>query len=1464
MVFVERYVTDVLTSQFGHFVEGLDRNQLRLSALWRGEVSLQNVRLRRQALDSLMADKALPVEIAHGHVGTLQLRIPWHVVLQLVGQKKQAPVTRGSASPSKRKSIAPKKKGGVSIVLKDVHVLVVPKRKRPRTDDTKQTEINTEVTAEKTDAASDGEDDETITRDSPTKHREDDETKTQDSPTMHPEEIAWIAKEKEAQAALDKELLKAATNSSNATITSTTSQQQQTNGPNQGTDPLNTSSSSSWQYWFQERLARLLETLTVTVENFHVRYEDPGSALGFVWNNDEEPSISQKLRPSFCVGLTLKEFTIHSIQPVTDSSTQSNSEMEKNEGRTENPSGSGYDTRYKRAAATDLAVYWNSGTPIMSELKESLGGDSFYEEAFLAFQNRSNKGRGDGLSEAARQSLFGLFPSRKHEDINSYVLDPFSPSITFAVVHPNNSEQHLQATIPPSTIEGKLPPCRFTLSRTLLEDLSYMRKSLSLWEKSQQYAHLNAIVQKRPTVSVMMDPAAWWRYAGEAVLAIGREEFPQGSNHQKLQGETTFPVLRTSSTHHGNESSKPQFCSLEPHRRRGWRAMACAILARKQYRSLYEEFLTNNQNESIHEKIVQMERQELSIEEIVAFRLHVAREISATLFPSPVKSRVDFGEDSSVMSSVTEGSASAEDPVVLEVESSKDVISADHRYLMFVELKQTLVATETGKFSLDDGEEASINSSVPSTNVAASVASTIEKPFGLENPRNRVSWKSYVSCSEVSLQINDKRIKKRHRDLPSPVVRLEFAFLQEQQFFLDGSWEASLSVGSFHVEDLAAKADTSPFQLLVGPKESFASRTQDSFCIDGLNHQLSGSLKIRRSQGAFRNVERGSTTWTDINVLPLEICYSTAPVEALSRIFDVANLDFASDYQRLSAKLYDWRERQRRRLFAALSHKQKSIFVNVNVGAPTILLPDNDSLLIIDLGRLKFSNEENRRSSEAIDYDDHWRFEIASIQVQCDTIRNYKSYNQRLTLDSIELDPTGRTAQQLIEPFSLIFLISTKVHEHDGGQKQQILVKATLPRLVINVTTSAIRLISYLEKQWRDRQMELRSSLLLPTRVLGRLAGQAPRDRAKFSNDTRSVELNFVAPLLRFKVENDVDGRDCKGDYGRSTPIVDFSLRGIESTWLSTTDPSGRTTIDAEAKLRGIDAVDLYQGAGDDFSLLISSIAPESIQNKKDPTDRYTNSTVTDLVRIAYESVIENPDFRRQSSVNITSHELFVEWNAETIAAFNKAISFPEGGHEGDDAKSQGSDVFFDAEEDDFYDAGSVLSDESSSDTSFDLSEIHSRSASHTDLVEMSAMPQVFLGSGGQSPRCKLSIVPYSSTQPWLSTLTSPKKDSHQDFPVASFKMSFGLSKLRINFNKESRHRRIVSAEMDRTSVEFAVRPTGGYTASVTLGNFVSFPNIQSLRLCLLSHPLLTCHFLRSFLTVTALKTRLCIERLWG
>lgn len=1341
---LERYLADLLTTQFGHLIEGLESDKVRLSA-WKGELVLQDVRLRRHALDHY---RASPVEIVHGRIGTLYIRIPWKLVRQ-----KSASITR------------------CTVVLTDVDVLVAPKRVGDA-------------------AESDEEDDD-----------EHDDDEPQESP---------VDKENKIQSRLDETLLERLSSSAHT-------------------------AKSKW-WWvelLQEQVAAALWShLVVTVKNIHVRYEDPGTSFGFSWKSEGDFPKQTRYRPAFAVGIALKQFSIQAPAAKEKeevkilSSSKSATQVESGAGESsqheegtqasavlDGPANAPFQTRRKVAAADQLAAYWDSDSHIVAKFEE-IADDAYYRSAF----SRLNQ------------------PDSSKFASHSFVLDPFSPFVDFALVEQVLNEttgsvtDSTAALKPPSTMDFKLPPCRLSISRTLLEDLGYLRQSYAVWKQNQcvlSESALRRLARLRPKESPLFNPRGWWRYTLEAVTALQRISIESSPSNARQGRER--PSLGPS-----------------PRRRVGWLGLARALGDRKRYIDLYRRFLfevDENERRLAHVDLLKMER-DLSVDEAVAFRMTTHSVLKLEEFQdaaSPVSSRSQNATRFTFNRVASAVDRESDDPMS-EFPLDDAVLSMEHRSRSFAEVARALTRAEAA------------SQTVLSDNAAERLN---RLPSGVADAPNIVLWTTSLTCEELSLQVDDRsRATNDMSPQISPVARLSCAVAFVQHRYRDGSWELKNQIGSLVVKDCAASAlsrGPSLFPNLVGPKGGRVLGVEKTMLIDGKSFYPSVEVTVRRSTRRLALGQTGSTTATVVRVLPFEIVYSTAPVEALSRILGTANVELSNDYHRIVSRLFDWRERQRRRLMRALAHRQKKILVDLDIGAPVLLLPersDCDSpLVVVDLGRLEFGNDGEQSGADMSSFDDKWRLDLTNIQVLCTTTTSYRARLAAIG-DEDEMCGLDHAAQQLIEPFSLEFAISTSIKSDDDDERESDLsaqVLASLPRLAINVTTSAARLMRRLQKQWEARkgetdQRRAKSIRFDRASLLGfDIADVESRTSRAVSvkGATRWVDFQLVAPLLRIRFENDVDGRDCRvssagDDSTPNTPLVDLILRGIEGRLRSERSSSGQSLVSWVARLRSLDAIDLYQGAGDGFAFLLSSVSPVGPDTRGRfglESAQLDNAVEADLVTFEYES--DRPsnsleslcsgsksDYEAGSRLQVKFHELYVEWNPETLAALQVAMNLPherKSPNSGDDE----SDVFFDAEEDEFFEA------EPDPCAGTDARRLKRESA----LADIGVLP----GSEPDHGWTRDTVPPFASlstlrellgpvSQPGFHTGVVPVVDAHAEM---RHEVVFELSKLRVHFNKESRHRRLLVVEMDRTAVTHTILE-GRSTTRATIGN-LSFADADSL-----------------------------------
>ncbi|KAI8888651.1 hypothetical protein K501DRAFT_320796 [Backusella circina FSU 941] len=110
---LESVVSTLLNRVLGTYVSNLDASQLKIG-IWSGEVTLRDLKLRREALDNL----DLPVDVLEGYLGELKLSIPWNNL----GTKP------------------------VIVNLKDVYVLAIPRTESTMTmEEQKEREYNNKI-----------------------------------------------------------------------------------------------------------------------------------------------------------------------------------------------------------------------------------------------------------------------------------------------------------------------------------------------------------------------------------------------------------------------------------------------------------------------------------------------------------------------------------------------------------------------------------------------------------------------------------------------------------------------------------------------------------------------------------------------------------------------------------------------------------------------------------------------------------------------------------------------------------------------------------------------------------------------------------------------------------------------------------------------------------------------------------------------------------------------------------------------------------------------------------------------------------------------------------------------------------------------------------------------------------------------------------------------------------------------
>ena len=1449
---------DALTKKFGHLVENLDPEKVRLST-WNGKLVLEDLVLRPDALDSLV--EQCPVQLEFGKIGRLEAQVPWSLVgAELWNRKtKNDKQHQQQSTQGEKEEGDSNKNGNIRVLLSDVYILITPRRSYSKQQQNHQALDNNSIL--ENDGIDDGDNGDEFLRRMKARER----------------------KEKSAQELLDAQLLSRVADSSHT-------------------------GSSRWQ-WVQELISRLISNLSITAQTIHIRYEDPGHCMGFVWNSVSlSPDHKRKLRhyrKSFAVGITLGEFSVKSApnerdmpqnddvaeegalikkasdetdqeidpsssaRPSSPDSAISKDSSERADECEQQPSTVAYRIQRKRVIADKLAIYWDSnGCSLICEQspfsENQTQGELLRKRAYIesALTQLNESENGTVLSDDE-------YNRKQH----SFLLHPVSPSLDFALVtnesqlaatendyngksSPNTS---LSSIIPPSSVHITLPPTSFSISRQVLEDTVYIRKSLDVWIHSKKGIISNKTLKRlanlRPTKSAVIDPRGWWHYTIEATLAfiqIGRAlEATDGAGKQKdrLSDDST---IRTAT------------------KVRGWIGLARALGKRRRYVLLYQDLFAGKEDDQdavygpllpqqelqlrTHNSLVELES-DLTAPEIAAFRV-------SAYFALTGSATTEANSTSWKNIETIINKAASESTADTAKAGFIGRLSLGHRCNMFLEMGQALEREKANKAIREHEEEGQICVQDDGHVSAGS----------LHTDSDASLWEIIVSCRELSLQVNDRQLVASQRERDSqhsnsvPVVRLSCACLSESILFRDGSWEVGCTIASLQAEDLtfenpesAPVSIASRWRNLIGRKCEGAA--EELLKVDGNLFEQSLRLSVRRSyQSAPPNIDQesgttelGSTTKTQIRLFPLEMVYSTVPFEALSRILaTVKTPELAEDYHRMASRIFDWRQKQKKRLLQALAHKGKTIVVDVDVTAPVLLIPetldrDDSPLLVLDLGHLHFSNVPKNREAISTNFDDAWWLSLNNIQMQCSTTRVH------LESQSSDIGSTGRVKvkgpQQVVEKFSLDCSILTQIGEE--GDEVRIKVAATLPRLSFNLTSSSVRLVNRLCYMWAKRKHEIKQAgipelrkrpsveILAAEENHAKHTGEMIESTSEPSRPIKArkvehvFEFQFSAPIITIGLKNDVDGR-CLLNTETGTPlispsdsIISLAIHGIGGSLLKKASKSGSMSTDFDARLQSLIAVDHYQTAGIDFALLASSLDPTTILNSRDPESwndilesesLSLPSTGNDLVLVKFSSV-DGPKRRvtgeaADDSLSINFHELYVEWNPETIAAIQKAMRMPQTTVTNDTHISVDFGIKDDEDSDEFFDAELAPSD----DTFFDSLANPDR----IDLVLTSPLGKLTRESTKKLLHgTLLSFDDDSSASPKSFESDETTREKVFSSPDKLFEVVFNLSRLRVNFNKEARHRRLFTAEMDQTYIQYLTRRPGGSRTTARLGNLV-------------------------------------------
>ena len=742
------------------------------------------------------------------------------------------------------------------------------------------------------------------------------------------------------------------------------------------------------------------------------------------------------------------------------------------------------------------------------------------------------------------------------------------------------------------------------------------------------------------------------------------------------------------------------------------------------------------------------------------------------------------------------------------------------------------------------------------------------KSAGLFSLKQNVDTRSKLEMTilshQIILQIDDivsdrasfshtPRVSHRH-----PVAQLRCASVQKLRYHQNSMWDITSTFASLEVLDLMdSHSSLSICPRLVTRKREWISQAPTSdisedlsdkaVIIGGISHPHGGTICVQKRVSSKMNASEAPGATSDvilsinIKVSPMEIVYSPETVQTLSKVLSTTKTsELTVDYQRLKRVISNWKAQQKQRLIEALSRTGRKVLLNLNIAAPVFLMHDKTSngTLVVDLGRLTVRNEDEVSKG----YDDTWKLSLQDIQVLSMPRPNDVSST---IYDLVHY----RDTCQLVEPFSLEFMISTRFVDQDSnGLASQVLIDATLPRLVLNFSSSAIRLVHRLSTYRKIRKLRSKPRI---DQSEGKEVSQAkvsslPHSSIQYqdNHDERkrtAINFKFSAPLIAMRLVNDVDGRDCTESNfidSKKTQIVELVIRGIRGELCRTFVDGRINNTEFNARLRSLIAEDLYQQAGREFSLLLSSQNPSSQLSDHDMD--------SDLVCVKFDDISSKNSEGRQKSLSIVFHELYVEWNPETLAAIQKSLRlslkekdfFTELNENTDwhspdsppDAispyslkisKTQSVDesvAFFDAMEEE----RAAMSDEDVflSEFSSDAERNEDDVYFYQDRVPSPILSPIVVKAMKASIRKSHLYDNLDLLLQQNCAKGAPDDPPRRKLPSITFAAKFQLSKLRVRFNKETRLRRLVVAEMNETLIQYRSKPFGGARTVANFGNF--------------------------------------------
>ena len=1085
--------------------------------------------------------------------------------------------------------------------------------------------------------------------------------------------------------------------------------------PNNGSE----SKRSRLAKWAKGFVARALASLKVTVQNIHIRYEDEG----YGWFKDTSmPSTGGRIpihqqrrryRPAFAVGMRLDKFSIRNAEVGE----------EVNIDASTSPEGMSttLQLQHKVANVERLSIYW----------------DSSHQDLFVGYVAPLS-----GSLQPFEVDVDRLYYEKRFDELDilsadvtegngflqhNYLIKPMSPSIHLVMTAPVKGMLGTSAVGPSIQAKLSLPSCSVCFDRNTLEDVAYIRKShytskqavISIKDHliEERISRQLSMLHPPPEIRPKGNARLWWKFAIGSVLVLQKKQI-YFNERNTCRERTKF-------------------------KRKGWLGLARLLRLRKEYMSLYVSLWNSSHDgmstrKQIHDKILALEDL-LNNEEIVSFRMVVFSNLSGCTPTSAADDTLNTTTRTNGDMPITESLSLDADEMALDKLS---VLSVEYRE---IKLNHIVAALDTDQTDEKDDLIPDYSVDHDQTN-SDSVVLTLS-----------------IACQNFNVQANDTMTNvgaPGYMELRrAPIAQSDCSFSLVFNSFRNSSWDVSCSLDSLTVSDLTSSRIDGGCkeQILIGMKQA------EENCCDQLSDTRTASVIIRNVRESTSQLH--ATAFVDVQVSPLEVVYSTNAFEALSRLFAaVKTNEFSKDYERISQALSRWRRAQRKRLMAVLSRRKK-FNVSIDIAAPLLMIPEDlqntDSpTLVIDLGRLTIRSDPSEILPQG--FDDKWSLQLSDIRAMC-------TQQKIASCGAMVLHKHA-----LIEPFSLNFAVLTHIAAATLAGKSIIDVKALLPRLSFNLTTSAVRLVSRLQIRWNDAKFRNARAKQRQTieDILSTNGGGSPRRQRFHMNILRQatreptaappeatvapeqeLKFSFSAPIIVLRIGNDVGFEHLpKNPKVPLVPLIDLSIRGIGGEYVSNTSHEG-VSSNFTSRLRSIHVKDESC-----FSHVMSSIEPSMlsmIQGDKDCADKDADLVVVQVSK----------ELNSDTDVVIRFHELYVEWNPETFAKVQQSMRLPLSEQM---ALTESSDTS----------APVVLN-------------------SDEDILQQASRDVEFFDAVDNDHVERPELVPQ---QPNLT-------------------VSFYLTKLRVNFNKDSQERCLFVAEMNQTHISYFRKPLGGSKTTATIAD---------------------------------------------